>query len=739
MVGEGMAGTAQDKPAIGFGIVRMRTETFCTRVSTRRDRQHGLHSGAFRLGRSRLASLMLVVALISGACSSGEPGSVEDSTTPSESADPIDDPPPAAEDTVPLVEQTAWDRLMDQIGPDGEVPIDMALQAFTLAIGPLPGVDTPEGDPGTIVSGTGPLRWVLGHWDSLTEEQQAAVEGYLPAPDIPSASGIPSTLAASTPVPTGFSAGLLSGTARIGNRREFQQDVCLLDQELEQVVADVLAAIEAGFDRELTVSARACRTLAPHPLALPYNAEGGFLDGTMSRCELTVGDESGSLLTFNVAYQLFNCFQADLMTIDKWHELPPWLNQGTAFWVAMTTADVNAYDTWWQRWLTRPERRLFSRGPDAVGFYSLMDEAGVPANQHIDRMLIEWVRGGNEDAYAAAAASSEQLLDEWGPGYFADEGKGDAWFFTGPGITGQANAASEVTVANGDKRAISSVPYAATPTVALLSADVVVFGAVGGALGLVWEAESSVSVTDELHLGSFADARLVFTYEPFLEENDLEIPAPPGRIYLPDGSDKRLTEALGAAYCMLPGGCECPQGSPGDNRMTTPGTDAFAYIGITGHTTATDFVVEGHSLETYCELGPAGRANYVLTGGSWTWNFNGGVAINGCVWPSAFGSGTFSYDPDSFLDIDTSQSPPRYWANAITSESAGKVEVSECEVDGVRKYETFEWSADGVAGGIWFGLEVGDPWLPLTGDVVSGTRSWGDPVDIATWTLTRQN
>ena len=345
----------------------------------------------------------------------------------------------------------------------------------------------------------------------------------------------------------------------------------------------------------------------------------------------------------------------------------------------------------------------------------------------------------NKGAYGIAA-DSEELFDEWGPGYFADQAKGDSWFFTGPGIAGQTNAAGEITVGNGDKQSISSVPYAATPTVALLSADVVVFGGVGGALGLVWEGQATVEIVDALELKSTAHANLVFTYEPFLEDNDLVIPAPHGRIYLPDGSDVRLTAAIGTAYCMLPEGCECPEGSPGDNRATVPGTDAFAYIGITGHTNATDFVVEGHSLETYCEIGPAGIATYLLTGGNWTYEFHGGKAVNSCIWPSISASGTITYDPDAHLDIDTSADPPKYWVFARTKGEANPVTVQECfNEGGLRKYEEFEFTSSSV-GAVWFFSGFGDPWKPFSGDTISGSWVWGgDPANHASWTLTRSN
>ena len=72
----------------------------------------------------------------------------------------------------------------------------------------------------------------------------------------------------------------------------------------------------------------------------------------------------------------------------------------------------------------------FTAGP--YGFYSLMEDANVKPETNIDQMLVAWKIGGNKGAYGIAA-DSEELFDEWGPGYFADQAKGDSWFFTGPG------------------------------------------------------------------------------------------------------------------------------------------------------------------------------------------------------------------------------------------------------------------------------------------------------------------
>jgi hypothetical protein len=675
-----------------------------------------------------------VVSLIAGACSSGQSGSTDDPTTSSDSTT-------VAEETIAPVEQTAWSRLMTQIGPDGEVPLEMALQAFVLAIGPLPGVDTPEGEPGLIVSGTDPLRWVLSRWDDLTPQQQSAVDAYLPSPEIlPGAAGVDE----GTDQPAAASG---SGTSGVMRTLSYQAGsdpayACQTSNSLDQLLAQVQSAVETGFGRVLNASVGVC-TITGYDgaaYAMPLNAEGGVLNGQMFHCNIVVPTTGGpeNALTFHMTYAFFNCFQADLMSIEKWQQLPSWLAAGSAFWVASKTAAVPGYDSVLGPWLTQPGRTLFSRANNAAGFFSLMEDANIDPVTHIEEMLSRWLVAGNTAAYDVAG-SNERLLDEWGPGYFADKGKGDPWYFTGTAITGQANAAGEITVANGDKHAIPSASYAATPVLAALTADVVVFGEVGGPLGLVWEAQSSVQTTDSLGLNFSHEAHMTFTYEPFLEENGLAFAAPHGRVYLPDGSDKRLTEALGDAYCMLPEGCECPVGSPGAGRITIEGTEAFAFIGITGHTIDTDLIVEGLSVEEFCELDPQGMATYILTGGSWSTNFHGGIAINGCTWPSASGSGTFGYDPGAKLRIDTTQDPPRYWPFARTNERSAEVRLPQCDAeDGLIKYLAEDVTIP--VGTIWFGADFDDdPWKPLTGDVVADSQSWGDPIKTASWTLTRLN
>ncbi|CAN0479408.1 unnamed protein product, partial [Phaeothamnion confervicola] len=97
-------------------------------------------------------------------------------------------PAPASTDNSPPPPDR-WAALLDQIGPDGEVSTQLALDAFSLGVAPLPGSELRKADADEpILDATDAVAWVLRDYDQLSAEQQAAVGEALSSPDVPASS-----------------------------------------------------------------------------------------------------------------------------------------------------------------------------------------------------------------------------------------------------------------------------------------------------------------------------------------------------------------------------------------------------------------------------------------------------------------------------------------------------------------------------------------------------------------------
>lgn len=112
---------------------------------------------------SVLLTVLMAISLVVSACGGGSSTRGATSATPTTS-------PTSATQVSP-----AWSAVLSQLGPNGEDSLSTALQAYTLAIGPLPGVQAPANTGGHIPLGTLAVRMVLEHYHDLTSAQQQAV------------------------------------------------------------------------------------------------------------------------------------------------------------------------------------------------------------------------------------------------------------------------------------------------------------------------------------------------------------------------------------------------------------------------------------------------------------------------------------------------------------------------------------------------------------------------------------
>ena len=463
-------------------------------------------------GRGRFvprAMFLVLLGPLVAACSGPGPGSPGAST-------PADGPEP-----------TQWEWVLDQIGPNGEVSRDLALQAFEVAIGDLPGVEPPPGPTGDIEEGTFAVFSILQHWKDITEEQRAAADAYLNRGIEPGPSG----------------AALPLAVVRLPVRPWQQPPSATIDEWIaikdeaagfirNSLVRDAAhtPTIEVVFNAQNEIQQG--KDKAYGAIAVPFNSDGGKT-GDLARCVIKVNPNTqgygGDQLRWLVAHEVAHCFSWALRPIESpWL---PWLEEGSATWVGYEfIGGSTSYDpAFWTQWLLEPDKRLYSRAYDAVGFFAHIEDSGANPWALRDAMVNQ-SHILNGPYLVAADAAPDRLLDEWGPGYLRDVNNIPRWETTGLGIP--PNVQFEVPVvdlANGGFRTLSVNALAVKPARLNLSADVVQVNA-----------------------------------------NDVH-----GRIRFANGADYAISDLDGMLLCTRSDGC-CPSG---DIQIA----GGIAQVGLTGH------------------------------------------------------------------------------------------------------------------------------------------------------------
>ncbi len=460
-------------------------------------------------------------------------------------------------------EQSAWEKVLDGIGPDGQISKDTALKAFSLAVAPLPGVKTPSGGEITIRSGSAAVRWTLGHWSELTPEQQAVVKRAI-APG-------PGAVVARAAKP-----GTGGGGADLP-----EKDV----KVLAPLVADGVATLEQRLGRSLrsrvTVEVETSpdsdepRALA---MASPRDADGGY-DGVPVTCDVLMYPRAFTMtraaVLETVYHEVFHCFQAELFPdlatfFDKGMPMN-WLIEGQAEWAGNAVAGSAEGGTHhWKTYLTEPGKSLYRRAYDATGFYAHLAESGIDPWKVMDGMITAALSGGNEAAFnAATGANAAAFLDTWPSGYARGRRPGKAWDTTGPGITNDQMTVHTAAVPSGGNVPVKA-PVATNRLIKLdLKADVTTF-----------------TVSPGAH----------------------------GRLGPSSGDDLLLTALAGQNWCTR-GECACPEGTAGagiDLPRLVPG---LAWLAVTGGTKAASVTATGMSMAEFCRKDPPKEACLI---GDWT-------------------------------------------------------------------------------------------------------------------------
>jgi uncharacterized delta-60 repeat protein len=312
---------------------------------------------------------------------------------------------------------TAWDRTVDQIRPDGTFSPTVALHAFALQYGPLPGVKVSPGAPGGPFEGTMAMGMVGRVWNRLSAAQHRVIDDKLDAPH--DASSPAAAIAAAKPQLT------------------FSQKYTTLAQHYQTTY---LSKIPGASSLEI----RAYTTDTPlftkndddaYADAQPLNIKGQWGAGTPVQCRIrvapTLTDEGAQFQALVMAHEAFHCIQFSILP--AWDLRSDWIIEGMADWAetevnpATAQLDPDTYD----EYLETPGVPLEIRTYDAMGFWHRLDE--VDGVGSLWAKIPAILKAPNDGAaFAAAGGNDTDFLQQWASGTRRSGGGGPAWNQTKP-------------------------------------------------------------------------------------------------------------------------------------------------------------------------------------------------------------------------------------------------------------------------------------------------------------------
>ncbi len=597
----------------------------------------------------------------------------------------------------------AFDTLISMLGPSGEVSPEMALEAFALAVAPLPGVTPPAGAPGHLDADTA-VAWVSQVWDQLSPARQTAIEQALEAMPDPFQDGSGATAVAFHDTLADLQPGTAVAERECARVSTDPADVSMDDpavqpylERMQQAAASIAGHLRRPSLPRLAVCLMPTGTLAAPALTRVFDAQGARV-GLPSSCSVflnadTIGGLGDADVGYLMAFETFFCLEAtadptESLASSGARRIPPWVQSGAAAWAGATVATElfggagDRLTELWTRYLTEPEVSLYQRTTDAIGFFAQVDRNQPTAWTVLD----DAVRAGDTvGAFDALTGRRQSFIDQWAAGYFRDASRGPDWDIVGPGIPGDTAEAGSIEISNGEYEEMVAASMAVATADLSTSADITTFAS-----------------------------------------NHLRIH---------DGVQD-LKHVRNQAYCTREGGsgaCACPTGTPGAGRSQLPPLGTEVKLALTGMEWSGTAEIRGISLEEYC--GPAPSVAPVCTIGIPAGEYDGPLVYTSVLPghpPIHEGSGKIRFAVDADGTVTGS------WALAYKVRSftgqRGTGKVSDGVVAGTPRKLLLHGTVVTTMKSLGRGPVVPWPDTPLTvqpvcdGQVVAGFRAGGTTV-----------
>ncbi len=349
------------------------------------------------------------------------------------------------------------------VQPNGEIGLPTALDAFDQTVADLPGVKAPKGEIGKLPDATFAIEEIAGHLDELTDEQRAIYT------------------AATTP----------TSAAPTAKRAPVTPEEQARDLQYIDDARRVMAAHGYAFPRPITLSFPDDQ--AGHDSeTLAYTGAGDIV-GSSSTCDIFLlpngRAQSPDETRFTLSHETAHCAQhAFYSSVAQALKVPMWVKEGGADWLGASAAkEVSGVDLpikHWSTWLDWTSFDLFTRTYPAIGFFSMLQQAGIDTFQRYQDVMRGAVASGSKGAFAAAVAGAPaEFTDRWGPGFVRDHSLGTAWDLTGPGII--SSKPPKVAITNGSTEGWSSEPRGAVGVQLVIKSDVFIVRTAKATRGLL--------------------------------------------------------------------------------------------------------------------------------------------------------------------------------------------------------------------------------------------------------------
>ena len=309
-----------------------------------------------------------------------------------------------------------WERTLDRIGADGSVAPKVALQAFAIAFGKVPGTKVPKGRRPGPVDGTLAIGMVRRVWDQLTPAQQRAIN---------EATGLPHARAPATRARTPRDLRPFPAAQALADRYlAFYRGVIPGVPDLPIVAQRSTEPLEDGFNGADADEA---------------NAAGEWGTGAVDHCQMRVFPGVARLagsaeFRLFIAHETFHCVVGFLY---PWSTPPEWIEEGLAEWAGIkaSSAPASVGSGFYRDYLTTIDSPLFGRSYDAVGFWGYVaDRAGDGA---VWNGVPTIIRAPSDGAFALAGAP---LKETWASAAWRS-GAGPAWTQSQPYALARSNPA----------------------------------------------------------------------------------------------------------------------------------------------------------------------------------------------------------------------------------------------------------------------------------------------------------